>query len=233
MSAVDHQINYTITSTSGVTSLSGYENESGNTEVILGPLGFAANSTNTAFTLSLTAANLQSVFLISDKGGTIKTNGNNTADVQTITMTGGPTGGTFPIVYNGAVATVAFNATNATIQTALQALTTIGTNGITCSGGPVNGTPVVCTFAGSMNTGWKPLMTTTNGALTGGTNATATITHTTPGAPTTTIILAPGIPLVWGTSAGYGTNPFTNGNVTNASFTCTSASRLQGRILSS
>ncbi len=182
--------------------------------------------------MALTAANLQDVFLVSDKGMTITTNGTGTADVQTITITGTPTGGSFPVGFGDQVTELAYNASASAVQTALQALSSIGASNITCTGGPLPGTAVVCTFAGSLATGLKSLMTTYSGSLTGGSSPAVAITHTTPGLPQDTITLVAGVPLVWGKSAGYGTNPFA-GNVTGAYVSCTPASRLQGRILTS
>lgn len=102
-----------------------------------------------------------------------------TSDVQTITSTG--TGGTFTITKDGATTgPIAFNATAATIQTALQALSTIGSGNVTCTGGPVSTTPVVCTFAAALANATETLMTVNNASLTGGT---ATIAHTTVGTP--------------------------------------------------
>lgn len=228
--SVTHQINLSVSSSSGVVSLNGYDNETGNTEIILNS-NFPAASVNTAFSLALTAANLQDVFLWSDKGGTIKTNGNATAEIQTITITGTPTGGTFALGFQGQItAPIAFNASAANVQTALQALSTIGSSNITCTGAGLPGAAVVCTFAAALAPGLQPLMTYNIAGLTGGAPA-ITIVRTTPGQPSNSIILTPGVPLVWGASTGYGSNPFTT-NVTTASFSCTPASRLQGRILS-
>ena len=88
----------------------------------------------------------------------------------------------------------------------------------------------MCTFAGTLATGLQPLMTSESGDLTGG--GTIVITHTTPGLPQDTITLTAGVPLVWGKSAGYGANPFA-GPVTQAYVSCTPATRLQGRLLTS
>jgi hypothetical protein len=229
--SVSHRIQFSMTSDSGALGLSGYDNEVGNNEIVLNS-NYPASSVNAALTLSFTAANLQDVFLVSDKGCTITTNGTGAADVQTITITGTPTGGTFPIQFKGAVTEVAYNASAANVQTALQALATIGSGNVTCTGGPLPGTPVVCTFAGALATGLQPLMTVYSGSLTGGSGPTVTTTHTTPGLPQDTIVLTAGVPLIWGKSTGYGSNPFA-GNVTQAYVTCTPATRLQGRILTS
>ena len=181
--------------------------------------------------MAFTQANLQDVFILVDKGCTLTTNGTGTADVQTIAITGTPTGGSFPVGFSGQVTELAYNATAANVQTALQALSTIGSGNVTCTGGPLPGTAVVCTFAGTLATGLKALMQTYSGALTGGSSPAVTVTHSTLGLPQDTIVLAPGIPLVWGKSMGYASNPFA-GNVTQAYVTCTAACRLSGWILS-
>lgn len=101
---------------------------------------------------------------------------------QTLTITGTPTGGTFRITFNGVeTANIAFNATAANVQTALEAISSIGTGNITCTGGVLPGTAVVMTFGGSFAAEPQSLMTVTNAALTGGTTPTATIARTTTG----------------------------------------------------
>jgi hypothetical protein len=103
--------------------------------------------------------------------------------VQTVTITGTPTGGTFKLTYDGAqTAAIAFNAAAAAVQTALQALPNVGTGGITCTGGPLPGTGVVCTFVANGLQGRSvPLMTADSTALTGGASPTAAAAMTTPG----------------------------------------------------
>lgn len=209
-----------------LSSISGYGVETGN--AIVGGINqyFAASTVNQAISLSFTLANLQSIIMVSDKGCTIKTNGTATADVQTISITGTPTGGTFPLVFNGQVAAgVAYNASAATVQTALQALPSIGSGNVTCTGGPLPGTPVVCTFSGTLATGQQPLLLTGSGGLTGGTSPTVSVAHTTPGLPTQTITLQPGIPVQWGASSGIAC-PFTS-NVTTAYVSNTPGQNLQ------
>jgi hypothetical protein len=230
MSAVNWKVGTQVQSDS-TSSLNGYDLEGGATEAIIDAT-FAANSTNNSLTMAFTQANLQGIFLLSDKGCTLKTNGNNTADVQTISITGTPTGGDFPLTFNGATTSVAFNSSNATVQAALVALSTIGNGNITCAGGPLPGTPIACTFAGTKTPGLQPLMTTFSGSLAGGSAPTVTIAHTTPGLPQETITLQPGIPLMWARSSGYYTCPF-QGNVANASVTTSVGARLQGKILQS
>lgn len=107
------------------------------------------------------------------------------ADVQTITFTGTPTGGTFRLSFNGeATSAIAYSVTDATLQAnilaALIALTGIGTGNVTVSSG-TSGTVVTVTFAGSLVNRWQPLLVLYSNSLTGGTAPTFTVAHTTPG----------------------------------------------------
>jgi hypothetical protein len=100
------------------------------------------------------------------------------AEVQTITITGTPTGGTFTLTYRGqTTSAIAYNAVNTAVDTALEALTTIGTGGVTVTGGPGPATPYVVTFADTMT---DPDQLIATSSLTGGTNPTITVTTTTP-----------------------------------------------------
>lgn len=71
--------------------------------------------------------------------------------LHTISTTGTVTGGTFNLQFKEKITTpIAYNATAATIQTALEALSTIGVGNVTCSGGPLPSTPVSVTFTGTL-----------------------------------------------------------------------------------
>lgn len=225
------QITYSISDSGGSSITSGYGNEAGNAVVDYGPNGFAAATVNGAVAMAFSVAAVQSVWLWSDKGGTLKTNGTNIADVQTITITGTPTGGDFAVVFGGQATIIPFNASAATIQTALRAMSSIGSGNITCTGGSLPGTPVVCTFSGTLTPGRQALMVSF-GNFTGGASPAVAITHTTAGLPSNIITLQPGIPDVYGISPGYSVNPFTV-DVTSATFSCTPASRLRAFILTS
>jgi hypothetical protein len=86
---------------------------------------------------------------------------------QTITETGA-TGGTFTLTFSGQTTTaLAYGATAAVVVAALEALSTIGVGGVTGTGGPLNTTPVVITFAGTRAGQDQPLMTANGAALTG------------------------------------------------------------------
>jgi hypothetical protein len=173
--------------------------------------------------------NLQAIEIYSAQNATIITNGSGTADAQTIAIAGTPTGGTFALGFGGQITSpIAYNASAATVQTALRALSTIGSGNVTCTGGALPGTAVVCTFAGTLATGLQSLLTYNIGGLTGGSPA-VTITHTTPGTPQDTIILTANIPLLWDISS-IAPCPFAS-SVSAWYFTNAVTSRLQARIL--
>lgn len=223
---ITQKLQNTASMSNGLASISGYDTESGN--AVVGGINqyFAAASSNVSISLAFTLSNLQSIMMVSDKGCTIKTNGTGSADVQTVSISGTPTGGTFPLVFSGQVAAgIPYNATASQVQTALQGLSDIGSGNVTCSGGPLPGASIVCTFAGTLATGQQPLLLTGSGGLTGGTSPTVSVAHTTPGLPTQTITLQPGIPVMWGTSTGQAC-PFTS-SVTSAYVSNTPAQNLQ------
>ncbi len=114
-----------------------------------------------------------------------------TAEVQTATVTGTPTGGTFTLTggYGGTATTapIAYNAASAVVQTAVQALP--GFSGVTVSGSA--GGPYTITFPASLG---NVAQISANGAqLTGGSSPNVTTATTTPGvAPTNTRTVGPG-----------------------------------------
>jgi minor extracellular serine protease Vpr len=112
-----------------------------------------------------------------------------TNEVQSVAITGAPTGGSFTLSFTppagGAAQTtapIAFNATAAIVRTALAALPGIGsTANVNTGGGPLPGTAVSVTFQGTLGCRNIPQMTAT-AALTGGTTPTVAVTTTTSGA---------------------------------------------------
>lgn len=112
-----------------------------------------------------------------------------TDEVQTLTITGTPTGGTFRLKFGPFVtAEIAYNAAAAAVDTALEALPAIGTGGVVCAGGALPGTPVTITFSGAgLARRPQPLITVVNAAFTGGTNPAAAVAETTPGVAETGI----------------------------------------------
>jgi hypothetical protein len=81
-----------------------------------------------------------------------------TKEVQTLTKAGTVSGGTFTITFKGeTTAPIAWNAVAADVQAALIALSTVGTGGVTVTGGPLNTGAFSVTF--NLN-GDQPAMTT-------------------------------------------------------------------------
>lgn len=213
---------------SGVNPITGTQAESGTTDQEINA-SFAAGTNNAPVTASFAFASLQGVILTSSQNLTLSTNGTNA--VQTVSITGSPTGGTFTLTFGGQTTTaLAYNCAASDVQTALQALSSIGPGNVTCTGGPLPGTPIVCTFVGSLAVAPQTTMTHTD-SFTGGSSPATSIAATTTGVvPSQTFNLKAGMPLVWGTSSGYLANPFT-ANVVKLNATCSTAATLYGRIL--
>ncbi len=104
------------------------------------------------------------------------------SEAQTVTITGGPTGGTFTLTLAGqTTAAIAYNATAAAVQTALNALPNINAGDVTVTGGPGPATPYVITFGGQYAGEDMPAMTASGASLTGGTSPAVGVTTSTPG----------------------------------------------------
>lgn len=96
---------------------------------------------------------------------------------QTLTTTGTPTGGVFTITFGGdETADIAYNATASAVQSALEALDSVGVGGATVTGGPGPGSPWVITFHVAGN---PAQVTVDSTGLTGGTTPTITPTTST------------------------------------------------------
>lgn len=101
-----------------------------------------------------------------------------TAEVQTVTITGDPTGGTFTLTFSAqTTAAIAWNATALAVQNALNALSNL--DGVTVTGGPGPGTPYTVTFPVDM--GDVAQMTASAAGLTGGTAPAVNVATATPG----------------------------------------------------
>ena len=104
------------------------------------------------------------------------------SEVQTLAVTGTPTGGTFTLTFKGqTTAPIAYNAASTAVDSALEALSTIGAGNVVCAGGPLPGSPVTVTFAGALAASDQPLITANGASLTGGSTPAAAVTQTTPG----------------------------------------------------
>jgi hypothetical protein len=96
-------------------------------------------------------------------------------EVQTVALTGSPTGGTFTLTYAGdTTAAIAYNAAASAVKTALEALDTIDTVDVT-------GTAPTWVVTFPIGEGDIAAMTGDGASLTGGTTPAVTVTETTPG----------------------------------------------------
>lgn len=142
---------------------------------------------------------------------------NGTNAIQTLTV-GAVSAGTFTCTFDGkTTAAISWNSTNATlvgnIDSALEALATVGTGGVTVTAGTIvngaNGT-ITVTFTGNRAKQPVPLMTVNSTGLTGGTITAAT---TTPGVTADGRIYPRGTLVValdtgkWYTNSGSPPNP--------------------------
>jgi hypothetical protein len=177
--SITHTHYISVRSDNGSATVSGSQSEVGATELVISQQ-FAALSSGVAYAIAFTAANVQSIILKSDKNLTIYTNSAPVNAVQLVTITGSPGGGTFTLTYGGqTTSAIAYNAANTAVQSALQALSSIGSGNATVSGSA--GGPYSVTFTGTLGGQPITLMTFSGAGLTGGSSPSLTIATTTTG----------------------------------------------------
>ena len=111
-----------------------------------------------------------------NSGGFSPFNDMKTNESQTVRVLNA-TGGTFTLTFNGqTTAPIAFNATAAAVQTALEGLANVEPGDVVATGGPVNTANVTVNFRGQYTQVNVPQMTSDGSGLTG---TTPTITHST------------------------------------------------------
>lgn len=104
-------------------------------------------------------------------------------EIQVLSLYGGPASGTAAITFDGQTTSgIAYNASAATIQSALEALSNIGAGNVACSGGPWPGSSVTCEFQSALAGTALPEMIIDPSGLSGGA-ITASIAETTKGGP--------------------------------------------------
>lgn len=92
---------------------------------------------------------------------------NPTNDIQSLLISGTASGGSFTLSFGGQVTTTISNtASAATIQSDLQALSSIGSNNILCFGGPLP-VAVYMVFSGALAGSLQSLITVNTNSLTG------------------------------------------------------------------
>jgi hypothetical protein len=107
-------------------------------------------------------------------------------ETQKVTIGGNPSSGNFTLTFDGqTTGNIAYNASNATVLAALEALSNIGSGDVAVTGGPLPNRPITIEFKGSLAGDDVPQMTGSAGTL-GGTGANLAITTTTPGQASTT-----------------------------------------------
>jgi len=96
--------------------------------------------------------------------------------VQDIALTGNPTGGTFALTLGGqTTGAIAYNATAATVQAALQALSSIGSGNVAVTAAP-SGTGWEVRFTGTLANSYEGTITGNGSSLTGGTSQVVAVT---------------------------------------------------------
>ena len=106
--------------------------------------------------------------------------GQATNEVQTVTLNGSPSDGTFTLTFRGATTSALdHDAAASAVQTALRALATIGGTNVTVTGSA--GGPYTVTFASSLAATAVDELTADGSALVGGTTPPVTIATTTEG----------------------------------------------------
>jgi hypothetical protein len=135
------------------------------------------NATDVTVTQAMTVANLESLVITATQDMTVRVNGVN--EVQTVTFTGTVSGGTFTLTYSGqTTAAIAWNASAATVKTALEDLSNIGVDDVSVSHNGSFGTGAVytVTFRKALAATNVAQMTSSAASLTGSTPG---ITHAT------------------------------------------------------
>jgi len=131
--------------------------------------GSAAQSQLTSSTYSASATQRHRILIVNTEGVTAVN------ERQKIALQGNATGGTFTLSYAGqTTSSLAYNASASTVQTALRALSTIGSGNVTVTGSA----PWSVEFTGTLAAGDRPQITATS-SLTGTSAANVTVTTTT------------------------------------------------------
>ncbi|MCI0463316.1 MAG: hypothetical protein L0Z62_40735, partial [Gemmataceae bacterium] len=101
-------------------------------------------------------------------------------EVQTVTLTGAPTGGTFTLTFGGQTTSgIAYNASAATVKSALEGLSSIGSGNVLVQGGA--GGPWVVRFAGTLAGADQAQLTGSGSGLTGGSSPAVALSTTSQG----------------------------------------------------
>lgn len=142
-----------------------------------------------------------------------------TNEVQQLSISGSPVSGTFALDYAGAqTALLQYNSTAAQVQSSLEALSTIGSGNVSCTGGVLPGTPVDIEFIADLGSQSLALITAPGGssAETTAAGPLPTVKITTPQTKVThTTTTSNAGPNDWNTASNWdtGTVPANSDNV--------------------
>lgn len=129
---------------------------------------------------ALSALNFGDKVYVSATDGTFSDANVAAREKQTVTITGTPTGGTFTLTFGGqTTGTIAYNAAAATVEAALELLSTIGQGNVQVTGNA--GGPYTVEFVGQLQNSNVADMTASGAGLTGGTSPSVTIATATAG----------------------------------------------------
>ena len=138
--------------------------------------------TGTSFTTAagtdLSSINANDHCIVLEDGGTSATE-----DVQSLSASGTPTGGTFVLTFQGfSTGDISYNARAAAIQTELETLPTIGPGNVVCTGSTLASGPIKIAFQGDLSNTLLQTVVASGTNLKGGTDEVQRITIT--GTPT-------------------------------------------------
>ena len=177
---------------------------------INGDFTIAASATDTQVAITIDTSQLKLLYITCDKDVTIEANAASPVaarnEVQTVTISGSPTGGTFTLTYSGqTTSAIAYNAAASAVEDALEALSNIGIGDVSVEGSA--GGPYTVTFRETLGEQDVALMTASGASLTGGSSPAVAVAVGTAGDlgdPTFTITANK--PYVWYYGSGI-TNP--------------------------
>jgi trimeric autotransporter adhesin len=142
-----------------------------------------------------------------------------TNEVQQITITGSPGSGTFALEYGGVqTALLSYDSTAAEVEAALEALSTIGTGNVSCTGGDLPGTAVDVEFIADLSSTSLALIVAPGGSVAESVAAGSlpTVSFTTSQTPIIVTNVTPNSgPSCWDVAANWstGTVPVSSDNV--------------------
>lgn len=148
----------------------------------------------------LSGLNYDADVYLSTTDGALSDSAVSANEIQTVTISGSPTGGTFTLTLGAqTTGTIAYNASAATVEAALEALSTIGQGNVQVTGSA--GGPYTVEFVGALAKTNVAAMTASGAGLTGGTSPSVAVATSTAGVSSVKIgRVIPGTAVNLGTS---------------------------------